>query len=75
MHPHTHIRCAEKKCLESRRHTSLRRMATSNITRRFKAFPNLEKDAINAMYDLCEDQDSNIRIGIQGYRADVRGAA
>ncbi|KAH8993434.1 hypothetical protein EDB92DRAFT_2086336, partial [Lactarius akahatsu] len=58
-----------------RHHTSLRRMAASNIATLFKAFPDLEEDAINAVYDLCEDQDPNIRIGKQGYRADVRGAA
>ncbi|KAH9053357.1 hypothetical protein EDB87DRAFT_1690378 [Lactarius vividus] len=40
-------------------------MATSNIARRFKAFPNLEEDAINAVNHLCEDQDSN------GYKAIV----
>ncbi|KAH9053365.1 apoptosis inhibitory protein 5-domain-containing protein [Lactarius vividus] len=51
-------------------HTSLRRMAASNIAKFFKAFPDLEEDAINAVYDLCEDQDPNIRI--EGYKAIVR---
>ncbi|KAH9017315.1 hypothetical protein EDB85DRAFT_2155262 [Lactarius pseudohatsudake] len=57
-------------------HTSLRRMAASNVAKFFKAFPDLEEDAINAVYDLCEDQDPNYtNRGIQGCRADVRGAA
>ncbi|KAH8995243.1 apoptosis inhibitory protein 5-domain-containing protein [Lactarius hatsudake] len=51
-------------------HTSLRRMAASNIANFFKAFPDLEEDAINAVYDLCEDQDPNIRI--EGYKAIVQ---
>ncbi|KAI9437549.1 apoptosis inhibitory protein 5-domain-containing protein, partial [Lactarius indigo] len=51
-------------------HTSLRRMAASNIAKFFKAFPDLEEDAINAVYDLCEDQDPNIRI--EGYKAIVQ---
>ncbi|KAN0138268.1 Apoptosis inhibitory protein 5 (API5) domain containing protein [Lactarius tabidus] len=51
-------------------HTSLKRMAAFNIAKFFKAFPELEEDAINAVYDLCEDQDPNIRI--EGYKAIVR---
>ncbi|KAI9437542.1 hypothetical protein H4582DRAFT_2077125 [Lactarius indigo] len=43
-------------------------MAASNIAK--KAFPDLKEDAINAVYDLCEDQDRNIRI--EGYKAIVR---
>ena len=66
-------------------------MAAVNIAKFFKAFPDLEEDAINAVYDLCEDQDPNVRScfvsvttdssaidtnrGIQGYRSDVRGTA
>jgi hypothetical protein len=42
-------------------HTSLKRMAAFNIAKFFKAFPELEEDAINAVYDLCEDQDPNVR--------------
>jgi hypothetical protein len=42
-------------------HTSLKRMAAVNIAKFFKAFPELEEDAINAVYDLCEDQDPNVR--------------
>ena len=33
-----------------------------NVAKFFKAFPDLEEDAINAIYDLCEDQDQNVRI-------------
>ncbi|KAF8269291.1 apoptosis inhibitory protein 5-domain-containing protein [Lactarius quietus] len=51
-------------------HTSLKRMAAVNIAKFFKAFPELEEDAINTVYDLCEDQDPNIRI--EGYKAIVR---
>ena len=36
-------------------------MAAVNIAKFFKAFPDLEEDAINAVYDLCEDQDPNVR--------------
>ncbi len=43
-------------------HTSLKRMAAINIAKFFKAFPDLEEDAINAVYDLCEDQDPNVRV-------------
>ncbi|KAH9170945.1 apoptosis inhibitory protein 5-domain-containing protein, partial [Lactarius sanguifluus] len=42
-------------------HTLLRRMTASNIAKLFKAFPDLEEDAINAVYDLCEGQDLNVR--------------
>jgi hypothetical protein len=31
-----------------------------NVTKFFKAFPDLEEDAIIAIYDLCEDQDQNV---------------
>ncbi|KAH9957988.1 apoptosis inhibitory protein 5-domain-containing protein [Russula compacta] len=51
-------------------HTSLKRLAAVNIPVFFKAFPDLEEEAINAIYDLCEDQDQNIRI--QGYQAVVQ---
>jgi len=37
-------------------------MAAINIAKFFKAFPDLEEDAINAVYDLCEDQDPNVRV-------------
>ncbi|KAN0116351.1 Apoptosis inhibitory protein 5 (API5) domain containing protein [Russula decolorans] len=51
-------------------HASLKRLAAINIVKFFRAFPDLEEEAINAVYDLCEDQDQNIRI--QGYKAVVQ---
>ncbi|KAI9447167.1 apoptosis inhibitory protein 5-domain-containing protein [Russula earlei] len=51
-------------------HASLKYLAAANIAKFFKAFPDFEEDAINAIYDLCEDQDQNIRI--QGYKAVVQ---
>ncbi|KAI0267058.1 apoptosis inhibitory protein 5-domain-containing protein [Gloeopeniophorella convolvens] len=51
-------------------HASLKHLAARNIAKFFKAFPDLEEDAINAIYDLCEDQDSSIRI--EGYQAVVQ---
>ena len=44
-------------------HTSLKRLAAVNIPVFFKAFPDLEEEAINAIYDLCEDQDQNVCAG------------
>ncbi|THH14906.1 hypothetical protein EW146_g5494 [Bondarzewia mesenterica] len=41
-------------------HSSLKTLAASNITKFFKHFPDLDEDAINAIYDLCEDQDSQV---------------
>ncbi|KAI6166034.1 apoptosis inhibitory protein 5-domain-containing protein [Pisolithus thermaeus] len=41
--------------------------AAGQIPRFFNDFPDLEEEAINAVYDLCEDQDSKIRI--DGYNA------
>jgi hypothetical protein len=41
-------------------HASLKRLAAVNIVKFFKAFPDLEEEAINAIYDLCEDQDQNV---------------
>jgi hypothetical protein len=43
-------------------HAPLKRLAAVNVAKFFKAFPDLEEDAINAIYDLCEDQDQNVRI-------------
>ena len=42
-------------------HVSLKRLAAVNIVKFFRAFPDLEEEAINAIYDLCEDQDQNVR--------------
>lgn len=54
---------ALKKLIELSRspHQSLKKLAASNITKFFKPFPDLEEDAINAIYDLCEDQDSKVK--------------
>lgn len=41
-------------------HASLKQLAAANVAKFFKAFPDLEEDAINAIYDLCEDQDQNV---------------
>ncbi|PVD34057.1 hypothetical protein C0Q70_05319 [Pomacea canaliculata] len=38
-----------------------KRLASQFLTRFFKHFPGLARDAINAMFDLCEDNDINIR--------------
>ncbi|KAH7925612.1 hypothetical protein BV22DRAFT_1104816 [Leucogyrophana mollusca] len=49
--------------------SSLKSYAAANIRTFFADFPDLEEDAINAVYDLCEDQDSVVRI--DGYKAIV----
>ncbi|KAI6010504.1 apoptosis inhibitory protein 5-domain-containing protein [Pisolithus marmoratus] len=41
--------------------------AAGQIPRFFNDFPDLEEEAINAVYDLCEDHDSKVRI--DGYNA------
>ncbi|KAA1471859.1 hypothetical protein DENSPDRAFT_837964 [Dentipellis sp. KUC8613] len=51
-------------------HAHLKKFAASNITKFFKDFPDMDEDAINAIYDLCEDQDSKVRI--DGYKAIVQ---
>ncbi|KAH7888946.1 apoptosis inhibitory protein 5-domain-containing protein [Phlebopus sp. FC_14] len=51
-------------------HSSLKSYAAEHIQVFFGDFPDLEEVAINAVYDLCEDQDSQVRIG--GYRAVTR---
>ncbi|KAI0058123.1 hypothetical protein BV25DRAFT_1862609 [Artomyces pyxidatus] len=51
-------------------HPPLKKIAANNIARFFKDFPDLDEDAINAIYDLCEDQDPQIRI--DGYNAIVQ---
>lgn len=37
-------------------HPNLKVFAAGSIKQFFKDFPELEEDAINAVYDLCEDQ-------------------
>ncbi|EGO00417.1 hypothetical protein SERLA73DRAFT_180997 [Serpula lacrymans var. lacrymans S7.3] len=48
----------------------LKSYAAGNIRLFFRDFPDLEEDAINAVYDLCEDQDSKVRV--DGYGAIVQ---
>ncbi|OCH91684.1 hypothetical protein OBBRIDRAFT_728372 [Obba rivulosa] len=50
-------------------HASLKIIAATNFKHFVKDFPELEDDAINAVYDLCEDQSSQVRI--KGYAAIV----
>ncbi|KAI0708908.1 hypothetical protein C8T65DRAFT_649312 [Cerioporus squamosus] len=50
-------------------HSSLKIVAATNLKLFIKDFPDLEDDAINAVYDLCEDPVSNVRI--KGYAAIV----
>ncbi|KAI0047912.1 hypothetical protein FA95DRAFT_1491717 [Auriscalpium vulgare] len=51
-------------------HSALKKLAANNLTKFFKDFPDRDEDAINAVYDLCEDQDPQIRI--DGYKAIVQ---
>ncbi|KAG6880340.1 hypothetical protein C0992_011091 [Termitomyces sp. T32_za158] len=48
-------------------HPNLRILAAQNIGSFFTDFPELEEEAINAVYDLCEDQTAAVRI--EGYTA------
>jgi hypothetical protein len=43
-------------------HSTLKCFAAGHIRLFFKDFPDLEEEAINAVYDLCEDQVSKVRI-------------
>ncbi|KZT29090.1 hypothetical protein NEOLEDRAFT_1128637 [Neolentinus lepideus HHB14362 ss-1] len=49
---------------------SVKSLVASNIKTYIADFPDLEDDAINAVYDLCEDPISKIRI--EGYHAIVQ---
>jgi hypothetical protein len=49
------------------RHPLLKSYAAGHIHVFFNDVPDLEEDAINAVYDLCEDQDSKV------WRADLAG--
>ena len=40
----------------------MKTVAAQNIKYFIKDFPELEDDAINAVYDLCEDQDQKVHI-------------
>ncbi|TFY56680.1 hypothetical protein EVJ58_g7487 [Rhodofomes roseus] len=48
-------------------HSKLKIIVAQNFKIFIKEFPDLEDDAINAVYDLCEDQVTKVRIC--GYRA------
>lgn len=39
-----------------------KRLASQFVTRFFKYFPKLAYQAINALFDLCEDDDINVSI-------------
>ncbi|KAJ7252107.1 hypothetical protein B0H12DRAFT_624426 [Mycena haematopus] len=47
--------------------TSLKILAAKNIPYLFNDFPDEEETAINAVYDLCEDQEKSVRK--EGYHA------
>ncbi|KAF8444883.1 hypothetical protein L210DRAFT_3531311 [Boletus edulis BED1] len=49
------------------RNPLLKSYAAAHIHVFFNDFPDLEEDAINAVYDLCEDHDSKVRM--DGYSA------
>ncbi|KAF8070158.1 hypothetical protein FPV67DRAFT_1754654 [Lyophyllum atratum] len=48
-------------------HENLKILAAQNIRYLFVDFPELEEEAINAVYDLCEDQSPRVRV--EGYAA------
>ncbi|KAI1794253.1 hypothetical protein LXA43DRAFT_167813 [Ganoderma leucocontextum] len=48
-------------------HPSLKAIAATNLKLFIRDFPDLEDDAINAVYDLCEDPVAGVRI--KGYAA------
>ncbi|PCH35985.1 hypothetical protein WOLCODRAFT_108007 [Wolfiporia cocos MD-104 SS10] len=50
-------------------HPKLKMTAAQNLNKYIKDFPDLEDDAINAVYDLCEDPVTKVRI--TGYGAIV----
>lgn len=41
--------------------SALKSLAAENIQYFLQDFPDLEEQAINAVYDLCEDQDQQVR--------------
>lgn len=49
--------------------TDSKKFAAANIKNYITIFPDLEDDAINAIYDLCEDQASIVRPqGLRSFR-------
>ncbi|KAJ4494450.1 hypothetical protein C8R41DRAFT_305982 [Lentinula lateritia] len=65
-------RSALKQLVQATRssNASLKIFAANNIPDFFQDFPEAEEDAINAVYDLCEDQMSPVRMA--GYNALVQ---
>ncbi|KAG6917815.1 hypothetical protein DXG01_000875 [Tephrocybe rancida] len=57
----------EIKGLTHSQHPNLKILAAQNIRIFFSDFPEFEEEAINAVYDLCEDQTPAVRI--EGYTA------
>jgi hypothetical protein len=43
------------------KHANLKILAAASIRNYFNDFPGLEDIAIDAIYDLCEDQDPSVR--------------
>jgi hypothetical protein len=43
-------------------HTNIKSIVSEGIPKYIKYFPDLEDDAINAVYDLCEDPEQQVRI-------------
>ncbi|KAH9932462.1 uncharacterized protein B0H18DRAFT_985633 [Fomitopsis serialis] len=65
----SHRKEAMKRLIELARssHSKLKIVVAQNLKVFIKDFPELEDDAINAVYDLCEDQVMKVRMC--GYRA------
>ncbi|KAE9403107.1 hypothetical protein BT96DRAFT_504396 [Gymnopus androsaceus JB14] len=61
-------RSALKQLVEATHSSSVQTkvFAAVNIPEFFQDFPESEEDAINAVYDLCEDQSAQVRM--EGYR-------
>ena len=43
---------------------TLKKVVTEKVKDFFVDFPDLQDEAINAIYDLCEDQDQSVRISV-----------
>ena len=55
------------KCLISTAQATdptLKKIVTEKVKDFFVDFPDLQDEAINAIYDLCEDQDQSVRISV-----------
>lgn len=40
---------------------AFKKLVTEKVKEFFDDFPDLQEEAINAVYDLCEDQDQSVR--------------